>query len=68
MVFKRNKDYYAELKQEKKDFWVAQHPLFISGDKGLFPVFETDNRHGLFSKNHHGFVLKDMKKELKWDI
>ena len=47
--------------------WIAQHPLFISGNQGLFPFFDTDNRHGLFSKHHKGLVLRNIKEE-KWDI
>ena len=67
MQFKRNKKYYAELKEESKDMWIAQHPLFISENKGLFPFFDTDNRHGVFSIHHKGLVLRNIK-ENKWDI
>ncbi len=81
MQFKRNKNYFAELKEEKQDMWVAQSPLFIDGNKGLFPYFDTNNRHGLFSKNHKGLILAEIekdgdvyikkqskKKEITWDI
>ena len=67
MVFKRNKKYFAELKEESKDMWIAQHPLFISGNKGLFPYFDTNNRHGIFSTHHKGLISKNIK-ENKWDI
>ena len=68
MQFKRNKEYYAELKEESKDMWVAQYPLFIDGNNGLFPYFSTNNRHGLFTKHHKGLILKNIKEEPKWDI
>jgi len=67
LQFERNKNYFAELKEEKQHIWVAQHPLFISGNKGLFPYFDTDNRHGLFSKNHKGLILRDIKED-NWGI
>ena len=67
MVFKRNKGYYSELKEESKNMWIAQHPLFISGNKGLFPYFDTNNKYGVFTKNHKGLILKDIK-EVKWNI
>ena len=68
MVFKRNKDYYAELKMEKDGYWVAQLPLFISGDKGLFPVFKNGGPHGRFPVNHQEFIMKDLIERKKWDI
>ena len=68
MEFQRNKKYFAELKEESKDMWVAQNPLFISGNKGLFPYFDTNNKHGLFSKNHKGLILKDIKENKKCQI
>lgn len=68
MQFERNKEYYAELKEESKDVWIAQKPLFISGNKGLFPYFSTNNRYGRFTTHHKGLILKDIKEEPKWNI
>ncbi len=74
MVFKRNKKYYSELKEKKKGYWVNLHPLFLCGNKGLFPVFKTGGPQGKYPKNHQEFILKDIvesesKKVLKeWNI
>lgn len=61
MVFKRNKKYYSELKMEREGYWVSVHPLFIGGDKGLYPVFKTGGPTGRFPKNHQEYILKEVK-------
>tara|TARA_R100000008_G_C3439355_1_gene93592 strand:- start:10 stop:225 length:216 start_codon:yes stop_codon:yes gene_type:complete len=68
MVFKRNKKFFSELKEEKKGYWVSQHPLFLCGDKGLYPVFKTGGPQGRFPKNHQEFILKNIKEEEEDDF
>jgi hypothetical protein len=65
MVFKRNKKYFSELKEEKKGYWVSVHPLFLCGDKGLYPVFKTGGPTGRFPQNHQELILKDISNDLK---
>ena len=60
MVFKRNKKYFSELKMKREGYWVSVHPLFISGNKGLYPVFKTGGPTGRFPKNHQEFILKEI--------
>lgn len=59
-VFKRNKKYFSELKMEQEDYWVSLHPLFVNGNKGLFPVFKAGGPTGRFPKNHQEFILKNI--------
>jgi hypothetical protein len=49
----------------KKGYWVCDNPLFICGNKGLFPVFKTGGPTGTFPKNHQELILKDISNELK---
>ena len=63
MVFKRNKKYYCLLKEVKKNAWLSKEPLFICGNKGLFPVFNVNAKYGKFPKNHQEFILKEIKSE-----
>jgi hypothetical protein len=63
-VFKRNKKFYGALmKQGETDYWIANQPLFICGDKGLFPVFRTGGPTGVFPKNHQQLILKKLGEE-----
>ena len=68
MIFKRNKKFFSELKEEKKGYWVSQHPLFLCGDKGLYPVFKTGGPQGRCPKNHQEFILKNIKEEEEDDF
>ena len=66
MVFKRNKKWRPELRKYSdakygQSKWISDEPLFISGNKGLYPVFKTGGPTGTFTKNHQEFILKDMK-------
>jgi hypothetical protein len=65
MIFKRNKKYYSLLREKRKGYWVCDNPLFICGNKGLFPVFKTGGPTGTFPKNHQELILKDISNELK---
>ena len=49
---------------------MDDNPLFICGDKGLFPVYRTGGRQGVLNKNYHELILKDISDELKqsWNI
>ena len=60
MVFKRNKKYFSELRMEREGRWVNEHPLFLCGNKGLYPVFKTGGPTGRFPKNHQEFILKEI--------
>ena len=60
MVFKRNKKYFSELRMEREGRWVNEHPLFLCGKKGLYPVFKTGGPTGRFPKNHQEFILKEI--------
>ena len=62
-AFKRNKKYFALLKEVRKGYWVDDNPLFIKGDKGLFPVFKSGGPQGRFPKNHQELILKSLKEE-----
>ena len=61
-VFKRNKKYCSVLKKIREDYWVDESPLFLCGDKGLYPVFKTGGPTGRFPKNHQELILKEVKK------
>ena len=69
MEFKRNKRYYSTLRKEKaigdQFKFVDDNPLFICGDKGLFPVYRTGGRQGVLNKNYHELILKDISDEFK---
>ena len=69
MEFKKNKRYYSCLKKEgtigDQFKFVDTNPLFICGDKGLFPVYRTGGRQGVLNKNYHELILKNISKELK---
>ena len=64
MLFKRNKKYFSSLKEEREGYWVSEQPLFIGGNKGLFPVFKNGGPTGRFPKNHQEFILKDVPKKV----
>mgnify|MGYP003141617441 CR=1 FL=1 len=64
MVFKRNKKYFSSLKEEKEGYWVSEQPLFIGGNKGLFPVFKNGGPTGRFPKNHQEYICKDIPKHI----
>jgi|TARA_R110000824_G_scaffold38267_9_gene117069 hypothetical protein len=61
MEFKRNKKYFSELRMEREGRWVCDNPLFLCGDKGLFPVYRTNGRQGVLNKNYHELILKKME-------
>tara|TARA_R100000781_G_C4068898_1_gene123776 strand:- start:352 stop:582 length:231 start_codon:yes stop_codon:yes gene_type:complete len=63
MEFKRNKDYFSLLNRESETRWVCENPLFLCGDKGLFPVYRANGRQGVLNKNYHELILKDLKEE-----
>jgi hypothetical protein len=65
MDFKRNRKYFSSLRKEDEERWVCDNPLFISGNKGLFPVYRVNGRQGVLNKNYHELVLKDISNELK---
>ena len=60
MEFKRNKKYFSLLKREEELRWVCENPLFVCGDKGLFPVYRAGGRQGVLNKNYHELILKDI--------
>jgi len=62
--FKRNRKYTgAILREEKPGRWVSNKPLFLCGNKGLFPVFKTGGPTGRFPVNHQEFELRNIGKE-----
>lgn len=63
MVFKRNKKYFSELTERKDGYWVDDNPLFICGDKGLYPVYKTGGPQGRFPKNHQELIMKMAPKK-----
>ena len=63
MEFKRNKNYFSCLRRESEIRWVCDNPLFLCGDKGLFPVYRAGGRQGVLNKNYHELVLKNLKEE-----
>tara|TARA_R100001594_G_scaffold149739_1_gene208434 strand:- start:1203 stop:1466 length:264 start_codon:yes stop_codon:yes gene_type:complete len=60
MEFKRNKKYFSLLKRESETRWVCENPLFLCGDKGLFPVYRANGRQGVLNKNYHELILKSL--------
>lgn len=56
--FEKNKKYFSSLTEEKEGHWVCDNPLFVSGSKGLYPVYRTNGRYGILNKNYHELVLK----------
>ena len=67
MVFKRNRKFSTcvVLKEATKGRWMSNEPLFISGNKVLYPIFKTGGPTGAFPKNHQEFELKDIKEDNK---
>lgn len=63
MVFEKNKKYFSCLREEKEGHWVCDNPLFMCGNKGLYPVYRTNGRYGILNKNYHELILKDIDKE-----
>tara|TARA_R110000824_G_scaffold232395_1_gene420445 strand:- start:14215 stop:14502 length:288 start_codon:yes stop_codon:yes gene_type:complete len=64
MVFKKNKRYYSALREETDGNWVCDNPLFMCGDKGLFPIYRENGRYGILNKNYHELVFKTIPKEI----
>ena len=63
MEFKRNKKYVSLLTKVSETRWVCDNPLFISKDKGLFPVYRTNGKQGVLNKNYHELIIKDIGGE-----
>ena len=63
MIFKRNKKYCAVLTEMKRGYWVDSCPLFISKEKGLFPVYKTGGPTGRYPKNNQEFILKKLEEK-----
>ena len=63
MEFKKNKKYFSLLKKESESRFVCSNPLFVCGDKGLFPVYRAGGRQRVLNKNYHELILKDLKEE-----
>jgi|GEM_PF-3773847 hypothetical protein len=62
MKFKKNKSYFKELMKENDKCWVSKYPMFLSGNKGLYPVFYASGRTGVINKNPNEFILKELKE------
>lgn len=62
MEFKKNKKYFSSLRELKEGYWLCDNPLFVCGNKGLFPVYRANGRQGVLNKNYHELVLKDINK------
>ena len=60
MEFKKNKKYFSVLRRVKEGYWLCDNPLFVCGNKGLFPVYRANGRQGVLNKNYHELVLKDI--------
>tara|TARA_R100000353_G_scaffold92420_1_gene68043 strand:+ start:1113 stop:1322 length:210 start_codon:yes stop_codon:yes gene_type:complete len=60
MEFKKNKKYFSSLRELKEGYWLCDNPLFVCGNKGLFPVYRANGRQGVLNKNYHELVLKDI--------
>ena len=58
MEFRKNKKYFSSLKKESESRWICTNPLFLCGDKGLFPVYRVNGRYGVLNKNYHELILK----------
>lgn len=64
MLFKKNKKYFSSLTEVREDYWVCDNPLFMCGDKGLFPVYRADKRYGILNKNYHELIFKDIPENV----
>ena len=60
-AFKRNKKYCAVLREVREGYWVDSCPLFVCGNKGLFPVYKTGGPTGRFPVNHQELILKNIE-------
>lgn len=60
-AFKRNKKYCAVLSEVREGYWVDSCPLFVCGNKGLFPVYKTGGPTGRFPVNHQELILKNIE-------
>ncbi len=60
MEFKKNKKYYSSLTEIEDCYWLCDNPLFLCGNKGLFPVYRAEKRYGVLNKNYHELVLKEI--------
>ena len=64
MVFEKNKDYFSLLREEKEGYWVCENPLFMCGNRGLFPVYRVNGKYGIMNKNYKELILKDIPNDL----
>ena len=60
MEFKKNKKYYSSLTEIEDCYWLCDKPLFLCGNKGVFPVYRAEKRYGVLNKNYHEQVLKEI--------
>ena len=68
MLFEKNKKYFSSLTEVREDYWVCNNPLFMCGNKGLFPVYRAEKRYGVLNKNYHELILKDIPKNVIKEI
>ena len=60
MEFKKNKKYFSVLRRVKEGYWLCDNPLFVCGNRGLFPVYRANGRQGVLNKNYHELILKNI--------
>ena len=60
MEFKKNKKYFSVLRKIKDGYWLCDNPLFVCGNRGLFPVYRANGRQGVLNKNYHELILKNI--------
>jgi hypothetical protein len=63
MEFEKNKKYFSCLREEREGRWVCENPLFVCGDKGLYPIYRANGRYGILNKHYHELILKPIDKE-----
>ena len=63
MLFEKNKKYFSSLTEVREDYWVCDNPLFVCGNKGLFPVYRAEKRYGVLNKNYHELIFKEIPEE-----
>tara|TARA_R110002020_G_scaffold82163_3_gene203422 strand:- start:18883 stop:19170 length:288 start_codon:yes stop_codon:yes gene_type:complete len=64
MVFEKNKKYFSSLTEKREGYWVCDNPLFMCGNKGLFPVYRENGRYGVLNKHYHELVFKDIPEKV----
>ena len=52
------------MTEVREGYWVCNNPLFLCGDKGLFPVYRENGRYGILNKHYHELICKDIPKEI----